>query len=101
MVERAWRQQLQLSTRLFLCDSVPYMIARVCSARLGVQALDDSQVDARGETSSCQLKTSDVILESQQEHLLGLEKLNSELNSEKQALVSKVGRLLCVRCLWC
>jgi hypothetical protein len=32
--------------------------------------------------------------------LLGLEKLNRELNSEKQALVSKVGRLLCIIHLW-
>jgi hypothetical protein len=46
------------------------------------------------------LKTSDVTIESQQEHLLRLEKLNRELNSGKQALVSKVGQLLCMIYPW-
>jgi hypothetical protein len=42
----------------------------------------------------------DMNIESQQEHLLRLEKLNRDLNSEKQALVSKVGQLLCKIYLW-
>jgi chromosome segregation ATPase len=41
--------------------------------------------------SLARLKTSDVTIESQQERLLELEKLNRELISEKQTLVSKVG----------
>ena len=41
--------------------------------------------------SLARLKTSDVTIESQQERLLELEKLNRELTSEKQALISKVG----------
>jgi hypothetical protein len=49
--------------------------------------------------SLARLKTSDVTIESQQERLLGLEKLNRELTSEKQALFSK-GRLLCIIYLW-
>jgi len=40
--------------------------------------------------SLARLKTSDVTIESQKERLLELEKLNRELTSEKQALVSKV-----------
>ena len=36
------------------------------------------------------LKTSDVTIESQQERLLELEKLNRELNADKQSLMSKV-----------
>lgn len=36
------------------------------------------------------LKSSDVTIESQQERLLELEKLNRELNADKQALMSKV-----------
>src|SRR6266702_383311 len=39
--------------------------------------------------SLARLKTSDVPIESQQERLLELEKLNRELNADKQALVSK------------
>jgi hypothetical protein len=39
--------------------------------------------------SLARLKTSDVTIESQQERLLELEKLNRELNADKQALVSK------------
>ena len=41
--------------------------------------------------SLARLKTSDVTIESQQERLLELEKLNRELISEKQTLVAKVG----------
>ena len=41
--------------------------------------------------SLARLKTSDVTIESQQERLLELEKLNRELISEKQTLVTKVG----------
>ncbi len=37
------------------------------------------------------LKTSDVTIESQQERLLRLEKLNRDLNSVKQAPVSEAG----------
>jgi hypothetical protein len=40
--------------------------------------------------SLARLKTSDVTIESQKERLLECEKLNRELTSEKQALVSKV-----------
>jgi hypothetical protein len=40
--------------------------------------------------SLARLKTSDVTIESQQERLLELEKLNRELTSEKQAFISKV-----------
>lgn len=43
--------------------------------------------------SLARLKTSDVTIESQQERLLELEKLNRELNADKQALVSKVHSL--------
>ena len=39
--------------------------------------------------SLARLKTSDVTIESQQERLLELEKLNRELNADKQTLVSK------------
>ena len=39
--------------------------------------------------SLARLKTSDVTIESQQERLLELEKLNRELSADKQALVSK------------
>jgi len=42
------------------------------------------------------LKTSDVMIESQQERLLELEKLNRELTSEKSALVTKVGFIVCL-----
>lgn len=41
--------------------------------------------------SLARLKTSDVTIESQQERLLELEKLNRELISEKQTLITKVG----------
>jgi chromosome segregation ATPase len=41
--------------------------------------------------SLARLKTSDVTIEGQQERLLELEKLNRELISEKQTLVTKVG----------
>ena len=44
------------------------------------------------------LKSSDVTIESQQERLLELEKLNRELNADKQTLVSKV-RFPCRGCL--
>ncbi|KAH8999723.1 hypothetical protein EDB92DRAFT_2080754 [Lactarius akahatsu] len=43
--------------------------------------------------SLARLKTSDVTIESQQERLLELEKLNRELNADKQALVSEVHTL--------
>ncbi|KAF8257861.1 hypothetical protein EI94DRAFT_1756596, partial [Lactarius quietus] len=43
--------------------------------------------------SFARLKTSDLTIESQQERLLELEKLNRELNADKQALVSKVHSL--------
>ncbi|KAI9436935.1 hypothetical protein H4582DRAFT_366964 [Lactarius indigo] len=43
--------------------------------------------------SLARLKTSDVTIESQQERLLELEKLNRELNADKQALVTKVHSL--------
>ncbi|KAH9053318.1 hypothetical protein EDB87DRAFT_1652018 [Lactarius vividus] len=43
--------------------------------------------------SLARLKTSDVTIESQQERLLELEKLNRELNADKQALVSKAHTL--------
>jgi hypothetical protein len=41
--------------------------------------------------SLARLKSSDVTIESQQERLLELEKLNRELTSEKQAFIAKVG----------
>jgi hypothetical protein len=44
--------------------------------------------------SLARLKTSDVTIESQQERLLELERLNRELISEKQALVAKVGLII-------
>jgi hypothetical protein len=44
--------------------------------------------------SLARLKTSDVTIESQQERLLELEKLNRELISEKQTLVAKVGFII-------
>ena len=44
--------------------------------------------------SLARLKTSDVTIESQQERLLELEKLNRELISEKQTLVAKVGLII-------
>ncbi|KAH9992519.1 hypothetical protein BJV74DRAFT_962454 [Russula compacta] len=43
--------------------------------------------------SLARLKTSDVTIESQQERLLELEKLNRELTSEKQTLISKLHSL--------
>ena len=55
-----------------------------------------TELEEASSQSLARLKTSDVTIESQQERLLGLEKLNRELNSEKQALVSKVSRLLCI-----
>jgi chromosome segregation ATPase len=56
--------------------------------------------------SLARLKTSDVTIESQQERLLELEKLNRELTSEKQALISKVSfikflTLLYISCTQC
>ena len=59
-----------------------------------------TELEEASSQSLARLKTSDVTIESQQERLLGLEKLNRELNSEKQALVSKVSRLLCIMYLW-
>ena len=44
--------------------------------------------------SLARLKTSDVTIESQQERLLELEKLNRELNADKQTLVSKASVVL-------
>jgi hypothetical protein len=44
--------------------------------------------------SLARLKTSDVTIESQQERLLELEKLNRELILEKQTLVAKVGLII-------
>ena len=44
--------------------------------------------------SLARLKTSDVTIESQQERLLELEKLNRELISEKQTLVAKVSFII-------
>jgi hypothetical protein len=44
------------------------------------------------------LKTGDVTIESQQERLLELEKLNRELNADKQTLVSKVRVVVMFSC---
>jgi len=59
-----------------------------------------TELEEASSQSLARLKISDITIESQQERLLGLERLNRELNSEKQALVSKVGRLLCIISLW-
>ena len=54
----------------------------------GAQARNVELEEALAQ-SLARLKTSDVTIESQQERLLDLEKLNRELNADKQALVSK------------
>lgn len=52
----------------------------------------------RGAIALAQLKTSDVTIESQPERLLELEKLNRELNADKQALISEVHTLEAQAC---
>ena len=52
------------------------------------------ELEAALSQSLARLKTSDVTIESQQERLLELEKLNRELTLEKQTLISKVSILL-------
>ena len=47
--------------------------------------------------SLARLKTSDVTIESQQERLLELEKLNRELASEKHGLIAEVGFIISYR----
>jgi hypothetical protein len=47
--------------------------------------------------SLARLKSSDVTIESQQERLLELEKLNRELTLEKQAFIAKVGFIISSR----
>jgi hypothetical protein len=74
----------------------PYKLLRTTDAAASQARITVLEVSSQ---SLARLKTSDVTIESQQERLLGLEKLNRELTSEKQALVSK-GRLLCIIYLW-
>ena len=50
--------------------------------------------------SLARLKTSDVTIESQQERLLELEKLNRELSSEKHGLIAKVGFIIISHISW-
>jgi hypothetical protein len=74
----------------------PYKLLRTTDAAASQARITVLEVSSQ---SLARLKTSDVTIESQQERLLGLEKLNRELTSEKQALVSE-GRLLCIIYLW-